>query len=168
MTETSPLSPSPSPATCGRCAVVGTSSEPPPRHAPGCPGIVREVRDYISQANGTLHWHKFNMLFYRHLASDGAKMIADQCGAYWLLESIASHYVRKVLAVEPFAVWTLDAIDGEGAVALVADDGNGRQLVRQEIPYSDFPRDLLPLRLYCENSGLLNGRARCIMLPEER
>lgn len=160
--------------TCGRCAYLfGVDGIHSPtevkRHEPECDGRAREVREYIGNANGTLHWHKFNMLFARHLASDGAKLIADQCGAYWLLEAIASHYVRKAVAVEPFAVWTLGVHDSEArAVVLVGDDGNGRELARQVIPYSDFPRELLPLKLYCENSDLLNGRARLIMLPEER
>lgn len=156
--------------TCGRCAVVGTSAVAPPKHAPGCPGKLIEFREYVAGCNGTLHWHKFT-LGNRYLATDGAKMLADTFGAWWLLDAIASHYHTAKVRSEPFQVWELSELPKHwrklGDCVLVCDDGNGNELTRQAIPYTDFPRELMPFRLYCEATDI-GGAKFAIMLPEER
>src|SRR5690606_14724767 len=132
-------------------------------------GIAREVREYAAQANGSLHLHRFNRFAPTFLATDGAKLVADQCGAYWLLDAIVSHQLKPKVKAEPFQSWHLEQnAHLQASVILWADDGNGNELARQVIPYSDFPRDLLPLNLYCERGGELDGKARTIMMPEER
>lgn len=162
------------PVTCGRCAAIfgvdGVYADhKPAKHATDCPGRAREVREYRDQANGSLHLHRFNRFAPIFLATDGAKLIADQCGAYWLLDAIASHHLSPKVRNEPFQSWHLEQNPTlERGVILWADDGNGNELVRQFIPYSDFPRELLPLNLYCEQGGALDGKARTIMMPEER
>lgn len=152
--------------TCGRCAVIGTASVAPPKHAPGCPGKLVEFREYVAGCNGTLHWHKFT-LGNRYLATDGAKMLADTFGAWWLLDAIASHYHTAKVRSEPFQVWTLHhGLTGDSAL-LVCDDGNGNELAHKAIPYTDFPRELMPFKLYCEATDI-GGARFAIMLPEER
>lgn len=156
------------PITCGRCAVIGTSSIAPPKHAPGCPGKLTEFREYVAGCNGTLHWHKFT-IGNRYVATDGAKMLADMFGAWWLLEAIASYFYKPTLRGEPFQVWELrERVAGDDAsVVLVCEDGNQHELARQVISYTDFPRELMPFRLYCEATDI-GGAKFAIMLPEER
>lgn len=127
------------------------------------------VRDYAAGCNGTLHWHKFT-LGNRYLATDGAKFVAETCGAWWLLEAIASYYHTAKVRSEPFQVWTLELSDkahGEDGAMLVCEDGNGNELARQRIPYTDFPRELMPFKLYCE-ATYIGGAKFAVMLPEER
>lgn len=128
----------------------------------------RAVRDFAAGANGTLHWHKFT-LGNRYVATDGAKFVADTCGAWWLLEAIASYFHKPTVRSEPFQVWELrERVAGDDAsVVLVCEDGNQHELARQAIPYTDFPRDLMPFRLYCEATDI-GGAKFAIMLPEER
>ena len=92
----------------------------------------------LAQFTGSEHW-------YRHginrdvLFTDGAKYVADQGGAYWLLDEIAiiQPYDARV-AAEEFQVWTLKVRDDRTAT-LTCDDGNGTIVFSKEIEFTDFP-----------------------------
>ena len=73
--------------------------------------------------------------------TDGVKVMIEMCGAFWLAVAIVSWQGNKKVRKEPFQVWTLILTADEfpnGAV-LVCEDGNHRELARQEIEYTDFP-----------------------------
>jgi len=93
----------------------------------------------LNQCIGTtqyfIHWTK--TLKY----TDGIKFLADNAGAYWLIDAIAS-YQRK----EPFQLWELKVNDSK-AVLTMKEDTNEPVLVKQEITYTDFPLDEITLYL---------------------
>jgi len=82
------------------------------------------------------------------------------CEAYWLITDIFVLQRKKELKGETFQVWKLLLCDKnmDGRAVLVCEDGNDRELIREEIHFTDFP---LPegLKLYFD-SGVL-------MLPSE-
>jgi hypothetical protein len=103
----------------------------------------------LAQFIGSENW-------YRHAINravgftDGAKFVADQAGAYWLLDEIAiiqAHNAR--VAAEAFQVWKL-AVNADQTGVLTCDDGNGRVIFRKQIEYTDFPLDgvLVHLRIF--------------------
>jgi hypothetical protein len=73
------------------------------------------------------------------LYTDGAKYVADEGGAYWLLDAIAicQRYEKKV-AAEPFQVWKLTVREDRSAT-LVCEDGNDKVVYTQPIEFTDFP-----------------------------
>jgi hypothetical protein len=93
---------------------------------------------------------------YRHdinhavLFTDGAKFLADQGGAYWLLDivAIAQQHDARVSG-EEFQVWNL-RVHSDRSATVFRDDGNGNPLYTQEIPYTDFPLD--EVKLYFANN----------------
>ena len=92
--------------------------------------------------------------------TDGVRAMAQMCEAYWLITDILALQSKKELKGEGFQVWKLILSNQDidvGAV-LVCEDGNDRELVREEIHFTDFP---LPegIKLYLD-SGVL-------MLPSE-
>lgn len=96
------------------------------------------------------------------LATDGVQFLCENAGCYWLVDVIASHQTSKRVAVEEFQVWTLTVSkSGKGAM-IVADDGNGRKIASQSIPYTDFP--LPKIKLYVQRSP---GQLPVVMLPSE-
>jgi len=101
--------------------------------------------------------------FGRMVYTDGVKYLADAAGAYWLIDAIASHQ-RPPVSREDFQVWRLSVANERGL--LVADDGNGREIARQEIDYTDFCLDEIVLYLV---AGSLDGEkiVRVLMLPGE-
>jgi hypothetical protein len=113
----------------------------------------------LDQFIGTQEWHRFNALFPNVLLTDGAKYIAEECGAYWLMDLIASWQVYARVREHQFQTWTL-TVDGRQAVA-VADDGNDTLIASQKIEYTDFP--LPTIKLFAVyGDGIL-----VIMLPSE-
>lgn len=90
-----------------------------------------ELKAALRQFTGTEHYYR--TLFGRH--TDGVQFLACEAGAFWLVDAIFSHRRR-----EPFQVWRL-AVDLEQktCVLTMQEDTGQPELVRQEIPYTDFP-----------------------------
>ena len=98
----------------------------------------------LAQFTGSDNW-------YRHginrsvLFTDGAKHVADEGGAYWLLDAIAicqRHDAR--VGAEPFQVWKL-IVRSDRTATLACGDGNDNVVYTQEIPFTDFPLDEVTL-----------------------
>ena len=123
---------------------------------------VARILEHKRQTCGTEHYYLWSPLFRTVVATDGAKLVADEANTYWLLDAIASWIPEAEVAGESFQVWTLNH-GPDDSVILVCDDGNERELVRQDIAYSDFPRELLPFKLFVQEGG----PGWVIMLPEE-
>lgn len=125
------------------------------------------VRLYARQTTGSENVYRglCGLLF-----TEGVRYVADTCGAFWLVDAIASHQGAARVRREPFQVWNLEregltpdaGEPSEGWVLSAWDDSAHKShlLARQVIPYSDFPPDLSPFKLYVENGTCL--------LPEER
>jgi hypothetical protein len=98
----------------------------------------------LDQFTGSENW-------YRHginreiLFTDGAKFLADQAGAYWLLDEIAiiQPYDKRVSA-EEFQVWKL-TVRPDHTSTLTCDDGNGNIVFTKGIEFTDFPLDEITL-----------------------
>jgi hypothetical protein len=87
------------------------------------------------------------------LYTDGAQYLAEQGGAYWLIDEIAlAQRYEKRVAAEEFQHWTLKVKDDRKA-RLTCDDGNGNIVFRKEIEFTDFP--LEEVSLYFTNNTIL-------------
>lgn len=99
--------------------------------------------------------------FYRHallpriVYTEGARYVAENAGAYWLLDAIAAHQLERRIAAEEFQSWKLE-VSGDSA-SLTCDDGNGNIVATVDIPYTDFPAP--GITLWFSNNT--------IMLPSE-
>jgi hypothetical protein len=109
----------------------------------------------LGQFTGTLNWYRHGLV-RNVLFTDGAKYVADEAGAYWLLDEIALAQVDDgQVAREAFQLWVL-SVDGSEA-KLTCEDGNGNSVFSKHIPFTDFPAP--GIRLYfCDGT---------IMLPSE-
>ena len=107
----------------------------------------------LDQFTGTEHYYKHWLgLTY----TDGMAYVAETMGAYWLIDLVASHQPK--LRGEGFQVWTLSKEKERKYIAL-CDDGNGNELKRQIIPFTTFPEELMPFKMYLVN--------KVLMLPSE-
>ena len=102
------------------------------------------TRADLSQFTGSETWYRHginrNVLF-----TDGAKYVADQAGAYWLLDEIAIIQPHdKRVAAEEFQVWKL-VVRSDSTATLTCEDGNGNMVFSKEIEYTDFPLDEISL-----------------------
>jgi hypothetical protein len=84
--------------------------------------------------------------------TEGIREIAEKYNSYWFLDIIASY--QEKLKNEEFQTWKLEreysysVVDDVRVVGqrkdsfnVVCDDGNDKVLIKQKIPFSDFPFD---------------------------
>lgn len=81
--------------------------------------------------------------YYRHslartvVYTDGVKYFADTAGAYWFLDILATEVYDFVRKGEEFVAVTMKVSDGKAVI--VADDGNGKDLWKRKIGFTDCP-----------------------------
>jgi len=95
---------------------------------------------------------------YRHplnrmvIYTPGVQFLAEQAGAYWLIDVIASYLTPKVLGrhakedsrILDLHFWRLDVLDGKGLVTAFVDKGY-RPFITQEIQFTDFPLETVDI-----------------------
>lgn len=130
------------------------------------------THEALQNFTGTEGYHRYSGLFRRTLLTDGAKYVAEQAGAYWLMDVIASHQskvLRKDERCRDFQLWKVKVKNGKATVTCWADSGEGEKaVVTQRIPFTDFPLD--EIQFYCnpcdwDDDG--NVVARVILLKSE-
>ena len=89
--------------------------------------------------------------------TEGVKYLADNAGAYWLIDKIITLQLERSIRQEEFQQWTLN-VNADATASLKCDDGNGTIVYTEIIEYTDFP--LPEMKLWYENSMLY--------LPQER
>ena len=60
----------------------------------------------LRQFSGSEHWYR-HALVRKVVYTDGAKYVANQRGACWLLDAIAFAQMIPAVATEEFQLWTL-------------------------------------------------------------
>lgn len=96
--------------------------------------------------------------YYRHLFgglfTDGVRAVAEELHAYWLIDAIFSYLpVRQAgNRKEEFQIWTLEVKDSQGVLTM-KEDSNRPSIVRQDIPFTDFPEGIF--KMYFTNGVLL-------------
>jgi len=96
---------------------------------------IKDVIEYtLQQFTGTENYYKY---LAGCVITDGIKYLADATGSYWFLDIISSY--QSKLQNEHFQVWKLTVKKNKGRV--ICENGNGKQLIIQNIEFTDF---LLP------------------------
>jgi hypothetical protein len=93
--------------------------------------------DDLCQFTGTENWYR-HPLVRSVTYTDGAQYVAERGGAYWLLDIIATMQLEKAIRVESFQVWKL-AVKPDRSGTVTCEDGNGNEVYRQELEFTDFP-----------------------------
>jgi hypothetical protein len=126
------------------------------------------IQSTLAQFSGTENYYRSSAFTKDFVHTDGVHYLATTFGAFWLIDAIVSHQGKASLKREGFQAWTLRTrTEPEGQAAiLICDDGNGNELARQNIPYTDFPLPEITLYLV---DGSLDGEHLCkvLELPSE-
>ena len=95
--------------------------------------------DLLRQFTGSEHWYR-HALNRKVLFTDGAKFVADEAGAYWLLDEIALAQLSvPEVAAEEFQVWKL-AVNADLTATLACEDGNDHPVYAKALEFTDFPQ----------------------------
>jgi hypothetical protein len=98
----------------------------------------------LAMFTGTETW--FRHWSGRFTYTEGVKYLAEAAQAFWLIDLIASWSPHPTLRREDFVVWKL-TVRTDHTATITADDGDGRALITQDIPFTDFPLDEITLYL---------------------
>ena len=104
----------------------------------------------LAQHYGTETWYRHPLS--KILYTEGVKYLADEAGAYWLVDEIAFAQIRKPVRAEQFQVWVL-TVKEDATAKLHCEDGNGRTVYTTKIPFTDFP--LPEIKLWFTDNVLL-------------
>ncbi|MBI1227800.1 MAG: hypothetical protein GC192_21375 [Bacteroidetes bacterium] len=80
----------------------------------------------------------FHPLFPKFTYTEGVRYLAENAGAYWLLEYILSNQTDKKLRTEAFQAWAIQ-VKEDGSATLRVEDGNGNLVRRFKMQFTDFP-----------------------------
>jgi hypothetical protein len=116
-----------------------------------------EILNQLPSFTGTEYYYRHMRLIY----TDGVKFVAENCGAYWLLDLINSYQIHYKVRTQEFQVYKLFVRENKTAFVEISN-GNNKILATQEIEYSDFP--LPKMEIWCINYKESNPT--CI-LPSE-
>jgi len=98
--------------------------------------------------NGRLHRHP---LVTSIAFTDGAKYVADEAGAYWLLHEIAfAQRFEKKITAKKFQVWTLTVNADRSATLVCENEDNNTVYSKALPPFTNFPAQ--GITLWCRNN----------------
>ena len=98
----------------------------------------------LRQFSGTEYWYKH---LSGYLYTDGVLYVAQEGGAFWLIDKIL-FTTRAKNSLQEFGAWKFEVNEDKSAI-LVCEDGNYHELYREKIEWTDFP-------LNCLNSFIVN------------
>ena len=104
---------------------------------------------------GTKRYYRISR---RHLLTDGTKYLAENAECFWIMDAIASH-LSEIGTSNWFVQVKVTVQDSRAT--MIYDDGNGKEHARQDIPYTDFPLNMITLY------ACWDGEHWVIMLPSE-
>lgn len=115
----------------------------------------------LAQFIGSTTFTRHGLVRYL-LITEGVAFLADQAGAHWLIDAIASYQHEARVRAEPFQVWGLAVNASTRSAMLTMTDGNSpTPIISQEIDHTDFPLNEIALWAIAE------GDHRVLMLPSE-
>ena len=115
-----------------------------------------DLKTHLQHFTGTENWYR-HPLFGGFSYTDGIRYLAEQAGAYWLIDQIFGfQYDNKRVKALPFQVWDL-IVNEDRSAWLICTDGNDGRILHEKISFTDFP--LPEIRLFLTD--------RVLLLPSE-
>ena len=105
---------------------------------------MKNANDLLREYTCSEFYHK--TMLPNFLATDGVLAAAEKFQCFWFIDLILSYQFRKIIRSQNLQVWRLQKIDKNKFMAFCfGTDFRGDEicLIKQEIPFSDFPHDKL-------------------------
>ena len=109
----------------------------------------------LRQFTGTDKWYRHPLVRWM-LYTEGVRYVAEEGGAYWLIDKVATLQLAPKIKTERFQQWKF--VREGNAGTLTCDDGNDNVVHKERIHLTDFPLD--EITFWVENN--------VICLPSER
>ncbi|TWU64522.1 hypothetical protein V7x_00660 [Crateriforma conspicua] len=111
---------------------------------------------------------RYRSVHPRVIYTPGIRYLAENAGAYWLINTIASYYsspemrkaVEEDIRVAEVQIWRMCVVDESGILTARADLGDP-SFIREDIAYTDFPLHQIDIL------GVSDAVHTTLMLPSE-
>ena len=127
----------------------------------------------LAQFCGSMEYHATTLRGDTFVCTDGMMHLAETAGAYWLLDAVSSHQSHQLdLACDGFQLWQLRKLgqdranDAELTCWRDTPTVDTKPVVRQLIPYTDFPFDELGETFQFYACGLIADRVVAMLKSE--
>jgi Family of unknown function (DUF6876) len=109
-----------------------------------------ELRAALTKFTGTVNYHRHWTGTFHY--TDGVAFLAENAGAYWLLDHIAAmqKHARRDPALRDFQAWQLTVQGSRGVITCLRAASD--EAFHDELPFTDFP--LREVTLYLAESVL--------------
>ena len=109
-----------------------------------------ELRLALTKFTGTVNYYRHWTRAFHY--TDGVAFLADNAGAYWLLDHIAAMQkrARRDWKLREFQAWKLTVTGTRGVIACLRDKDD--EAFHDELPFTDFP--LPEITLYLQDGVL--------------
>jgi len=110
-----------------------------------------ELKTALTKFTGTVNYYRHWTRAFHY--TDGVAFLADNAGAYWLLDHIAAMQkrARRDPMLREFQGWKLTVSGTRGVIACLRDKDD--EAFRDELPFTDFPLQEITLHL---SNGVLH------------
>ncbi|MBD3340435.1 MAG: hypothetical protein GF353_15075 [Candidatus Lokiarchaeota archaeon] len=113
--------------------------------------IKRELEENLPNFHGTANYYRHSIGNFKY--TDGVKYLAEKAQCYWLLDVVGSYQYLEEVKNAPFQLWELITEKDQTAVVTMKEDSDMPDIIKQKLPYTDFP--LEKIRLYLVDNVLM-------------
>ncbi len=106
------------------------------------------LEDELSRFHGT---QRYDRDFDGLLFTDGIKYLVDRAECYWLIDLVGSY--QSEFADVRFQLWEVEVVEGISTLLTMSEDTDKPVLVRQHVPFTDFP--LERFSFYCVDNVMM-------------
>jgi len=108
---------------------------------------MRNVNDELREYNCSDNYYKYG---FGMVITDGVKELCDRFQCFWFVDVVCSY--QSSLGAEEFQSWKL-LKNPDSSALVTCDNGNGKILKSQRIPWTDFDADVA--NVWCEGNVVL-------------
>lgn len=124
--------------------------------------------DNLREFTGSTEWYRHS-LTAKAVYTEGVRYLAENGGAYWLIDAIVSHLFTPTMKraivkddrLSDMQFWRLEVSEDRKAVLTCRADSDVKPAITQRIPYTDFP--LSAIDIWCG----FDGSRWTLYLPSE-
>jgi len=100
---------------------------------------IDKIKHGLKQFIGTQRYYK--TIVPTLVYTDGIQFLVERCGAYWLIDLVASYQTKEFKTRYRFQLWKVTLLEDDKATVTCKEDTDQPNIVEQNIEYTDFPFD---------------------------
>jgi len=105
--------------------------------------MTNQLKQELQQFTGSEQFFR-NPLYKHFIYTEGVRYLAEQAGAYWLIDYIFSNQHDAILKAADFQVWKIK-VENNHTASIQVEDGNDNLIKVFALEFTDFPLDAFTL-----------------------